>query len=487
MSLNELTLLELSEKLSAKTVSSVEATQVLLKRIAQVQPQTNAFIAVDEEGALEEAKASDERRGRGGSRGPLDGIPIALKDNIFVEGQKTTCASLILKDFVAPMDAAVTTQLRQAGMPIVGKLNMDDLAMGSSSASSVFGATHNPYALGRSPGGSSGGAAAAVAARASWAALGSDTGGSIRQPASFCNVVGLKPSFGRVSRRGVVGYASSLDQVGPMARTVKDAALLLNMLAQPDEGDVLCRTAAGGDYMQGIEGGIRGMRIGLWKEGLAWAEEGVAEQIREAAKACEKLGATVVEVSFPLSHLGPLAYAIISAAEASSNLARLDGVRYGYAHRGSKNLRELYFKSRGEGLGKAVKNKLVLGTFTLSHGYYEDFFVKAAKLRTLLSEEIGKALKEVEVVLSPVASTPAFPLDFSPTPAQSAELDKHTVLANLAGLPALSLPYGFSATGLPIGLHLMGRAFEEATLLRLAYALEQDKPCFQKAPTLPAV
>ncbi|MCL2626873.1 MAG: Asp-tRNA(Asn)/Glu-tRNA(Gln) amidotransferase subunit GatA [Cystobacterineae bacterium] len=484
MSLNELTLLELSAKLSDKTTSSVEATQALLARIAQTQPPLNAFISVDEEGALKAAKASDERRSRGESRGPLDGIPIALKDNIFVEGQKTTCASRMLKDFVAPMDAAVTTQLHQAGMPIVGKLNMDDLAMGSSSASSIFGATHNPYALGHSPGGSSGGGAAALAARASWAALGSDTGGSIRQPASFCNVVGLKPSFGRVSRRGVVGYASSLDQVGPMARTVKDTALLLNMLAQPDEEDVLCRTEAGGDYTKGIEGGIGGMRIGLWKESLGWAEPEVAARVEAAAKACEKLGAKVVEVSCPLSRLGPLAYAIISSAEASSNLARLDGIRFGYAHRGAKNLRELYFKSRGEGLGRAVKNKLVLGTFTLSYGHYEEFFVKAAKLRTLLREEVAQALKGVEVVLGPVASTPAFPLDFSPTPAQSADLDKHTVLANLAGLPALSLPYGFSAAGLPIGVHLMGRAFEEAALLRLAYALEQDSPSFQKAPGL---
>jgi aspartyl-tRNA(Asn)/glutamyl-tRNA(Gln) amidotransferase subunit A len=389
----------------------------------------------------------------------------------------------MLKDFVAPMDAAVTTQLRQAGMVLAGKLNMDDLAMGSSSASSVFGAVHNPYALGHSPGGSSGGGAAALAARASWAALGTDTGGSIRQPASFCNVVGLKPSFGRVSRRGVVAYASSLEQPGPMARTVKDVAALLGVLAQPDEGDVLCHTEAGGDYLKGIEGGMAGMHIGLWKEGLEGASEQVAARLREAAKACERLGAKLEEVSLPLSHWAPLAYAIISAAEASSNLARLDGVRYGHAYRGAQNLQQLYFNSRGEGLGKAVKNKLALGTFVLSSGRYEEFFIRAAKLRTLLCEEIGRAFQNLEVLLGPVAMAPAFPLTFAPTPAQSAELDKYTVLANLAGLPALSLPYGFSALGLPIGIQLMGRAFEEATLLRCAYALEQDSPSFQKAPS----
>jgi len=484
MQLTELTLLELASKLTDTTTTSVEATQALLQRIAKVEPKLNAFICVDEKGALEAAKASDERRSQGKVLGPLDGIPIALKDNIFVEGLKTTCASRMLHNFVAPMDAAVTRQLRQAGMVLVGKLNMDELAMGSSSTSSFFGAIHNPYAHGHTPGGSSGGAAAAVAARALWAALGSDTGGSIRQPASFCNVVGLKPSFGRVSRRGAVAYASSMDQIGPVARTVKDAAALLGVLAQPDEEDVLCNPTAGGDYTQGLEKGMEGMRVGLWRESMEGLEEEVAARVKEAAKACERLGAEVVEVSCKLSHLAPLAYALVSAAEASSNLARLDGIRYGHVHRGAKNLHELYFKSRGEGFGQAVKNKLVLGTFVLSTGHYEVFFVRAAKLRTLLCEEINRVLKTVDVVLGPVASTPAFALDFKPTPAQSAAMDKHTVLANLAGLPALSLPYGFSAQGLPIGVQLMGRAFEEATLLRCAHALEQDNPAFRKAPLL---
>ena len=484
MHLTELSLLELASKLADKSTSSLEATEAALGRIAELQPKLNAFIQLDEAGARQAAKASDERRRQGKALGPLDGVPIALKDNIFVEGLKTTCASRMLENFVAPSDAAVTSRLREAGMVLLGKLNMDEMAMGSSSASSWFGPTHNPYALGYSPGGSSGGATAAVAARLLWAALGSDTGGSIRQPASFCNVVGMKPSFGRVSRQGVVAYASSLDQVGCVARTVKDTAALLGVLAQPDEEDVLCKPEAGGDYTQGLEAGIVGMRIGLWRESLESADEEVAARVREAAKACERLGAKVVEVSCALSHLAPLAYAIVSAAEASSNLARLDGIRYGYAHRDAKNLKELYFKSRGEGFGQAVKNKLVLGTFVLSTGYYEAFFVRAAKLRTLLCEEINRALQSVDVVLGPVASTPAFPLDFKPSPAQSAALDRHTVLANLAGLPALSLPYGFSAGGLPVGVQLMGRAFEEATLLRCAYALEQDNPSFRKAPSL---
>jgi aspartyl-tRNA(Asn)/glutamyl-tRNA(Gln) amidotransferase subunit A len=478
MKLTELSMLELCSKLNDKTVSSAEATRALLERIAEVEPKLNAFICVDEGGALQAAQASDERRKRGQSLGPLDGVPIALKDNIFVAGLKTTCASRMLQHFVAPFDAAVTSQLREAGMVLVGKLNMDELAMGSSTASSVFGPTHNPYALGHSPGGSSGGAAAAVAARASWAALGSDTGGSIRQPASFCNVVGLKPSFGRVSRRGVVAYASSMDQVGPVARTVKDVAALLEVLAKPDEADVLCKPTAGGSYVQGMEGGMGGMRVGLWRESLEGADAEVAARVQEAAKACERLGAEVVEVSCALSHLAPLAYAIVSAAEASSNLARFDGIRYGHAHRGAPNLRELYCKSRGEGFGRAVKNKLVLGTFVLSAGHYEKLFVRAAKLRTLLCAEINRILQTVDVVLGPTASSPAFPLSFVPTPAQSAALDKHTVLANLAGLPALSLPYGFSSAGLPIGIQLMGRVFEEGVLLRCAYALEGDSFSF---------
>jgi len=476
MDLTELSLLELASKLADKSTSSTQATQAALERIAKVQPKLNAFTHVDEEGALEAAKASDARRSQGRALGPLDGVPIALKDNIFAKGLKTTCASRMLHNFVAPSDAAVTSLLREAGMVLLGKLNMDEMAMGSSTTSGFFGPACNPYALDRSTGGSSGGAAAAVAARASWAALGTDTGGSIRQPASFCNVVGLKPSFGRVSRRGVVAYASSMDQVGPLARTVKDAAALLGVLAQPDGEDVLCNPTGGGDYLQALEGGMHGLRVGLWRESLEGAEEEVAARVREAAKACERLGAKVVEVSCALSRLAPLAYAIVSAAEASSNLARFDGIRYGHAHAGAQNLQELYCKSRGEGFGQAVKNKLVLGTLVLSAGHYEALFLKAAKLRTLLCEEINRTLRTVDIVLGPVAPTPAFPLGFRPSPSQSAALDKHTVLANLTGLPALSLPYGFSAQGLPIGVQLMGRAFEEGTLLRCAYALEQDAP-----------
>jgi aspartyl-tRNA(Asn)/glutamyl-tRNA(Gln) amidotransferase subunit A len=329
MHLTELSMLELASKLADKTTSSAEATEALLQRIAEAQPKLNAFTHVDETGALEAARASDKRRSQGNPLGPLDGVPISLKDNIFVAGLKTTCASRMLHNFVAPTDAAVVSQLRAAGMVLVGKLNMDEMAMGSSTTTGLFGPAHNPYALGHSPGGSSGGAAAAVAARASWAALGSDTGGSIRQPASFCNVVGLKPSFGRVSRRGVVAYASSMDQVGPLTRTVEDAAALLGVLAQPDEEDVLCHPEAGGDYMKGLDGGIRGMRVGLCRESLEGLDEEVATCVKAAAEACKRLGAEVVELSCPLSPLSPLAYALISAAEASSTLARFDGIRYG--------------------------------------------------------------------------------------------------------------------------------------------------------------
>ncbi|MCL2012544.1 MAG: Asp-tRNA(Asn)/Glu-tRNA(Gln) amidotransferase subunit GatA [Cystobacterineae bacterium] len=484
MNIHELSMLELATKLADKSLTSVEATQACLERISETEPKLNAFIYVDAQGALEAAAASDKRRSRGEALGPLDGLPMALKDNIFVAGLKTTCASRMLQNFVAPMDAAVVQQLRQAGMVLLGKLNMDEMAMGSSSTSGVFGAVHNPYALERSAGGSSGGSAAAVGARVLWAALGSDSGGSIRQPASFCNVVGLKPSFGRISRRGVVAYASSMDQVGPMARKVKDIAALLTLLAQPDEEDVLCNPRPGGDYTQGLEQGMGGMRVGLWRESLEGADKEVAACIGEAAKACERLGAQVEELSLPLSRMAPLAYALISAAEASSNLARFDGIRYGHAGTQAPNLHALYFNSRGEGFGKTVKKKLTLGTFVLSSGHYEAFFVKAAKLRTLLCEEIKQAFKKVDLLLSPVASTPAFPLEFNPTPAQSAALDTHTVLANLVGLPALSLPYGFSAQGLPIGIQLMGKAFEEAALLRCAHALEEDKPSFQRAPLL---
>ncbi len=487
MSLVGLSMLELAQKLAAREVTSVEATRACLEAIARVDGAVQAFLRVDEAGALEAAAAADARRAKGAPASPLDGVPVALKDNILTRGLETTAGSRILSGFVPPLDAEVTALLRAAGLPIVGKTNLDEFAMGSSTESSAFQRTANPYDVTRTPGGSSGGSAAAVAAREVYGALGTDTGGSIRQPAALTNTVGLKPTYGRVSRRGVVAFASSLDQVGPVTRTVADAAALLEVLAKPDPGDSTSVDAPPPRALEALEGGVKGLKVGLPREYfVAGMDAEVERAVREAARVLERLGATVTDISLPHTRYALAAYYVIAPSEASSNLARYDGVRYGHRAKDARSLRELYVKTRSEGFGPEVKRRIMLGTFALSAGYHDAYYVKAQRVRTLIRGDFDEAFKAVDVVLSATSPVPAFKLgEKVDDPLAMYLLDVLTLPCNLAGLPGLSVPCGFTAAGLPVGLQLLGRPFDEATLLRAARAYERETNFAQREP-LPA-
>jgi aspartyl-tRNA(Asn)/glutamyl-tRNA(Gln) amidotransferase subunit A len=476
MELTDLSMLELAAKLAAGEVSSVEATRACLARIAQVEGKVKAFLRLDEQGALAAAEASDARREAGSPASPLDGVPIGLKDIFLTEGVETTAGSRILQGFIPPVDGTVVRLLKEAGLPLVGKLNMDEFAMGSSNEGSAYGPTHNPWALERTPGGSSGGSAAAVAAREVFGALGTDTGGSIRQPAAFTNLVGLKPTYGRVSRYGVIAYASSLDQVGPMARTVADTAALLQLIARHDPLDSTSAPVEAPDYREELEGGVRGLRLGVpreyFSEGL---DPEVEAAVREALKAYERMGATLVEVSLPHTKYALAAYYLIAPAEASSNLARYDGVRYGLRAQEARGLRELYGQTRERGFGPEVKRRIMLGTYALSAGYYDAYYLRAQKVRTLIRQDFGRAFEQVDALLSPTAPVPAFKLgEKVDDPLSMYLMDVFTLPCNLAGLPGLSLPCGFTKSNLPIGLQLLGKPFDEARLLRIARAFERE-------------
>jgi aspartyl-tRNA(Asn)/glutamyl-tRNA(Gln) amidotransferase subunit A len=480
MQLTDLSMLELAARLEARETSSVEATRACLARIAQVDGRVRAFLRVDEAGALAAAEASDARRAAGRARGPLDGVPIALKDNLLTEGLQTTCGSRVLEGFVPPYDATAVRLLREAGLPLLGKLNQDEFAMGSSSETGAYGPCHNPWDLSRTPGGSSGGSAAAVAAREAFASLGTDTGGSIRQPAAFTNLVGLKPTYGRVSRYGVIAFASSLDQVGPLTRSVADAAALLQVLAKHDPQDSTSAQVPAPDYAAGLEDGVRGLRLGVPREYFEGTGEGagldpeVAARVREALATYERLGATLVDVSLPHTRYALATYYLIAPAEASSNLARYDGVRYGRRAEGVRGLKELYGQTREEGFGPEVKRRIMLGTYALSAGYYDAYYVRAQKVRTLIAEDFRRAFTQVDAILSPTSPVPAFALGAVKDPLSMYLMDVFTLPCNLAGLPGLSVPCGFTAAGLPVGLQLLGRPFDEARLLRIARALERE-------------
>ena len=465
---------ELSAALANRELSAVEATQACLAQIAATDDKVGAFLRVDEQGALDAAKASDARSTR---LSPLDGVPVALKDMILTAGVETTAGSKMLSGFVPPHDATVTARLKAAGAVILGKTNLDEFAMGSSTESSAFKKTHNPYALDRTPGGSSGGSAAAVAARQCFGSLGTDTGGSIRQPAALCNVVGLKPTWGRVSRSGVVAFASSLDQVGPFGRTVRDAALLLQGIAGRDPHDATSADVAVPDFTATLESGVRGLKIGLPREYFVdGMDPEIAAAIRESARTLEAAGAQVKEISLPHTKHALAVYYVIAPAEASSNLARYDGVRFGHRTEGAKQLLELYQRSRAEGFGPEVKRRIMLGTFALSAGYHDAYYVKAQRVRTLIRRDFEEAFKDVDVILSAASPTCAWPLgEKLDDPLAMYLMDVLTLPCNLAGLPGLSVPTAKSSKGLPIGAQFLGRPFDEVTILRAARALERER------------
>jgi aspartyl-tRNA(Asn)/glutamyl-tRNA(Gln) amidotransferase subunit A len=483
--LNELSIGELTRRLASREVSSVEATRACLARISQVDDKVKAFLRVDPEGALAAARAADDRRGKGQPASALDGVPIAIKDIFCTADLPTTAGSKMLEGFRSPYDATVVERLRAAGLPMLGKLNMDEFAMGSSNENSAFFPTHNPYDLSRTPGGSSGGSAAAVAAREAFGTLGTDTGGSIRLPAALTNVVGLKPTWGRVSRHGVVAFASSLDQVGPLARTVSDTAALLQVIAGEDRHDSTCARVKVPDYRQPLEAGAAGFKLGVPREYFAAGlDPEVEAAVRAAVKEYERLGAKVVELSLPHTRYALATYYLIASAEASSNLGRYDGVRFGHRTAEASGLRAMYEKSRSEGFGPEVKRRILLGTYALAAGYYDAYYLKAQKVRTLVRREFEEALGQVDALISPTSPVPAFKLGEKSDPLSMYLMDVLTIPASLAGLPALSLPCGFTRAGLPIGLQLIGRPFAEATVLQLGRAFERGHEFAATAPGL---
>ncbi len=480
-----LSAVELAGRIRSKQVSSVDAVKVFLGRIEKIEPKIKAFVKLMGNEAIESAKKIDEKIARGENAGSLAGVPIAVKDNMMVMGVQTTCSSKILKDYIAPYDATIIEKLRSEGAVFLGKTNLDEFAMGSSTENSAFEVTRNPWDTSRIPGGSSGGSAASVAARMAPLALGSDTGGSIRQPASCCGVVGLKPTYGRVSRYGLVAFASSLDQIGPFAGNVEDAAALLQAMAGHDPKDSTSADIAVPDYVSSIKKEIRGLKIGLPEEYFSKGlDKGVENAVREAVKVLEKLGCVIKKISLPHTEYAVAVYYIIAPCEASANLARYDGVRYGFRAECSDLLEE-YEKTRGEGFGPEVKRRIMLGTYALSAGYYDAYYGKAQRVRTLVSRDFEQAFKEVDVIAAPTAPTSAFKIgEKAQDPLQMYLSDIYTISSNLAGIPALSVPCGFTPDNLPVGLQLMGRPFDEETVLRAGYAYEKNTEWSEEHPNV---
>jgi aspartyl-tRNA(Asn)/glutamyl-tRNA(Gln) amidotransferase subunit A len=477
---------ELGSLLAAKKISSTELMQAVLARTKAIDSKVRAFNSFDEADALAQADASDARRAAGQARGPLDGIPVGIKDVISVAGQPLTASSKMLANFVSPYDATVTRKLKAAGAICWGRLNLDEFAMGSSTENSAFKATCNPWDLTRVPGGSSGGSAAALASGEAIAALGSDTGGSIRQPAALCGVVGLKPTYGLVSRYGLIAFASSLDQIGPFGRTVEDAAVLLGAIAGHDANDSTSFKAEIPDYRAGLA-----IRPGPWKLGIAkeYFAEGIDPEVNAAVQAAiayyKKLGCEIREISLPHTKYAVGVYYIIATAECSSNLARYDGIRYGHRSKDATDALDIYFKSRAEGFGPEVKRRIILGTYVLSSGYYDAYYLRAQKVRTLIRQDFLNAYQEVDAILTPTSPTPAFKKgEKAANPLAMYLSDIYTIGVNLAGLPGISLPCGFSKGGLPIGLQIIGQPFKEADLLAIARAYEQGHDWHTKHPIL---
>ena len=485
MDITELTVHELIEKKKAGKLTSEEIVKAYTKRIEEKEKDVDAFITITTDEALKTAKEKDKE----GLKGDLDGIPIGIKDNINVKGTRTTCASKMLENFISPYDATVTEKLNEAGLISLGKMNMDEFAMGSSTENSAMKVTHNPWDLNTVPGGSSGGSAAAVAANEVPWALGSDTGGSIREPASFCGIVGLKPTYGLVSRYGLVAFASSLDQIGPLTKDVEDAAILLNLIAGHDEKDSTSYDREKVDYTKALKNDVKGLKIGVPKEFYA---EGLNEEVKAALENAieeyKKLGAIVEDCSVDVAKYSLATYYIIACAEASSNLGRFDGIRYGYRTKNYETLGELFKNSRSEGFGPEVKRRIILGTYVLSSGYYDAYYKKAQQVRTFVSQEFDKAFSKYDVLLAPVAPYPAFEINSKVSdPLEMYLADVCTVPINIASIPAISLPCGVTSNGLPVGMQLIGPRFSEETLLNAAYTFEQKikfrenyKPEFKK-------
>lgn len=467
---------ELIQQLASDELTSIALTERCLNEIAGRDSSIGAFLHIDREHALRQAEGIDARRARGETLGPLAGLPVAIKDVICEQGQSATCGSRMLKKYVPPYDAHVITRLKSAGAVLLGRANMDEFAMGSSCENSAFKPTHNPWDLTRTPGGSSGGSAAAVAAGFVPLALGSDTGGSIRQPASFCGVVGMKPTYGRVSRYGLVAYASSLDQIGPFATDVRGAALLLEAIAGHDPRDSTCVPRDVPKYSHTLEQPLAGLRVGVVREHFV---EGLDPEVESAVRAAidvyRSLGAKVVDVSLPHQKYGIAAYYLVASCEASSNLARYDGVHYGHRAEKFDDMIDMYAATRGEGFGDEVKRRIMLGTFALSSGYYEAYYLKALRVRRLIRQDFDAAFEQCDVIASPVSPVPAFKLgSLNKDPLAMYLMDIYTISANLAGIPGIAVPCGFTAGRLPIGLQLLGPTFEEERLLRAARMYERE-------------
>jgi aspartyl-tRNA(Asn)/glutamyl-tRNA(Gln) amidotransferase subunit A len=486
MDLCRLTIHALHDLLVRREVASREITEAFYRRIRALDRTIGAYLTLTEKEAFLQADGVDQKISRGEPVGDLAGIPVGLKDILCTRGIETTCASRILKGYVPFYDATVVGKLRESGAVFLGKLNMDEFAMGSSTENSAFQITRNPWDPNRIPGGSSGGSAASVAADECVASLGSDTGGSIRQPASCCGVVGMKPTYGRVSRYGLVAFASSLDQIGPFTKDVEDCAILLQAISGYDPRDSTSVNREVPDYRELLKHGLKGLRFGIPDEYfIEGIERSVEHAVGEAIRLFQDRGAEIVRISLPHTQYAVAVYYIICTAEASSNLARYDGVKYGYRASEVRDLMDMYTKTRAEGFGAEVKRRIILGTYVLSAGYYDAYYIKASQVRTLMKMDFDRAFQEVDVILTPTAPTPAFRIgEKIEDPLQMYLSDVFTIPANLAGNPAMSIPCGFSAEGLPIGLHLIGKHFDEATLLRAAYAFESGTEFHLRKPSL---
>lgn len=488
MDLTKASFKQVSDAVKGKKISATEVTQFFLNRIEKLNPKLNAFIAMNES-ALTEAQALDQKISKNEAVGPLAGVAFGIKDLLCTKNLRTTAASKILSNFVPPYDATVVSRLKNSGAVVLGKLNLDEFAMGSSNETSFFGKCYNPWNTAYVPGGSSGGSASAQASRMTMGTIGTDTGGSIRQPASFCGIVGIKPTYGRVSRYGIIAYASSLDQAGPMVSSVEDAALALEVICGQDERDSTTSTKKVPEFSKNLTTNIKGMKIGLVKEyqNNDLLHSDVNKTYHAAIEELKKAGAEIMEVSIPLTEFAVPMYYLIAASEASSNLARYDGVKYGYRAEfkdlSSMSLDDFYSQTRGEGFGKEVKRRIMLGTYCLSSGYYDAYYNKACQVRRLLREQYLDVFKSCDALLSPVTTSPAFKVgERSADPLKMYLNDIFTTSTNLAGLPGMSVPFGFSADGMPIGVQLTGAHFEEQKILNVAYTLESISPAKGRTP-----
>ncbi len=486
MELHDLTVHELGDLLRDKKVSSTELTKAVLNRISKVEPKVGSYITINSDEALKRAEEIQDKINRGEALSPLAGIPMALKDNMCTEGVPTTCASKMLNNFVPPYNSTVASKLQSEDTVLLGKLNLDEFAMGSTTENSYFKCTKNPWDLERVPGGSSGGSASSVAAGEVIFSLGSDTGGSIRLPASFCGVVGMKPTYGAVSRFGLVAFASSLDQIGPLTKDVTDCALVLNAITGHDPMDSTSANVEYPDYTKSLINGIKGMKIGIPKEYIG---EGINSEVKKAilnaVETLKLLGAECEEFSLPITEYAIPAYYLISSAEASSNLARYDGIKYGYRAEKFADLLDLYKQTRSEGFGAEVKRRIMLGTYALSSGYYDAYYKKALQVRSLIMDSFNEAFKKYDVVLGPTAPTTAYKIgEKTDSPLEMYLGDIYTVSVNIAGLPGLAVPCGFDSNKLPIGLQLIGKPFDEGTLLRVGYTFEQNTEFHKSRPKI---